>query len=268
MGIDIGATKTLFAVFDESGQVLLEHKIKTPQEYDQFMAEIDSALAKELSQFKFSYCCCAVPGWIDFKSDIVVAFGVLPWSNVPIRKDLAELMPNTTVLVHNDAKLAGLSEAKLLGTQYKKVMYLTISTGIGGGVIINGIIDPIFENFEPGQMLFEYEGQSKQWEDIASGRILKERYGKLASEIEDENIWKNFAQLVALGLEELLATIQPDAVVFGGGVGSHFEKFKDFLEEDLNSINNPLVPIPPLVKAHRPEEAVIYGCYDYIAQNL
>jgi predicted NBD/HSP70 family sugar kinase len=65
----------------------------------------------------------------------------------------------------------------------------------------------------------------------------------------------------------LLATIQPDVVVVGGGVGAHFEKFQPFLEEALKKINNPLVPVPPLLKAQRPEEAVIYGCYEYIVQN-
>jgi hypothetical protein len=35
----------------------------------------------------------------------------------------------------------------------------------------------------------------------------------------------------------------------------------------LDKFNNPLVPIPPVVKAKRPEEAVIYGCYEFIKQN-
>jgi hypothetical protein len=50
-------------------------------------------------------------------------------------------------------------------------------------------------------------------------------------------------------------------------VGAHFEKFQPFLEEALKKINNPLVPVPHLLKAQRPEEAVIYGCYEYIVQN-
>jgi predicted NBD/HSP70 family sugar kinase len=267
LGIDVGASKILFAVFDSSGKVITEHKIKTPQDYGSFKSEIANALGNELGQYKFSHACCAVPGWIDFKNGIAVSFGNLPWQNAPIQKDLEQLLPGAKILIHNDAKLAGLSEAHLLHGKYRKVLYLTISTGIGGGLIIDDVIDPDFANFEPGQMMFEYEGSSKQWEDIASGRVLKERYGQLASDIEDPAIWKAFSQLVALGLEELLATIQPEVVVFGGGVGAHFEKFKAFLEDDLNAIKNPLVPIPPLLKAQRAEEAVIYGCYDYIKQN-
>jgi len=267
LAIDIGATKTLFAVFDTAGQPVLEHKIKTVTEYQQFKIEVAAVLQNELGGYKFTNCCCAVPGWIDFKNAVAIAFGVLPWQNVPIKKDLEQLLPGTKILFHNDAKLAGLSEANLIHKRYRKVLYLTFSTGIGGGVIIDGVIHPEFYNFEPGQMVFEHQGRSQAWEDFASGKALYEKYGKLASEIDDDKIWKAYAKLIALGLEELLATIQPDVVIFGGGVGAHFEKFKEFLDEDLNANKNPLVPIPPIIKAHRPEEAVIYGCYDYIAQN-
>jgi glucokinase len=268
LAIDIGGSKTLFAVFEPGGKLAFEHKIETPRDYEQLKTAIGAVLRKELGQFHISNCCCAVPGWIDFKLGIAVGFGNLPWENIHIKSDLEELMPHVSVLIHNDAKLAGLSEANLLRETYRKVLYLTVSTGIGGGIIIDGYIDPDFANFEPGQMQFNYLGKPVMWEDFASGRSLKEKYGKLASEITDDKIWREYSQLIALGLEELLATVQPEVVVFGGGVGAHFEKFKDFLEEDLNAIKNPLVPVPPLVKAQRPEEAVIYGCYDYIRQNV
>lgn len=267
LAIDVGATKTLFAVFDTAGKVVLEHKIKTPEDYAQFKSQVSAALSNQLGKYKFSHCCCAVPGWIDFKNNVVIAFGRLTWQNIPIEKDLSLLMPDTKILFHNDAKLAGLSEARILHGEYRKVMYMTISTGIGGGIIIDDVIDPDFANFEPGQMQFEHDGKSQKWEAFASGKALFEKYGQLASDIEDPAIWKAFTQMIALGLEELLATIQPDVVVFGGGVGAHFEKFKSYLEDDLNAIKNPMVPIPPLLKAQRPEEAVIYGCYDYIKQN-
>jgi predicted NBD/HSP70 family sugar kinase len=268
LGIDIGGTKTLFAVFEPSGKLVLEHKIQTPTDYETLKTAIGAVVRKELGAYHFSHCCCAVPGWIDFKLGIAVGFGNLPWQNVHIRKDLEDLLPGVKVLIHNDAKLAGLSEALILHEHYRKVLYLTVSTGIGGAIIIDGFIHPDFANFEPGQMKFEFNGQPTDWEDIASGRVLAQRYGKRASELTDPTSWKEYSQLLAIGVEQLLATVQPEVVVFGGGVGAHFEKFKDYLEADMNINKNPLVPIPPLVKAHRPEEAVIYGCYDYIRQNV
>ena len=267
LAIDMGATKTLLAVFEVGGQVVCEKKIKTNPDYRQFKSDLEAEL-KELGQFKFTYCCCAVPATIDFETGVAVAFGNESWQNVPIQADLQVLLPGVKILIHNDAKLAALSEAILLHKKYKKVVYLTISTGIGGGVITNDIIDPDFVNFEPGQMVFEHDGKTQKWEAFASGKAFKERYNKLASEINDPAVWQEYVRTLVVGFEDLLATIRPDAVVIGGGVGAHFEKFQPFLEEELGKINNPLVPIPPLLKAQRPEEAVIYGCYDYIKQNV
>jgi glucokinase len=268
LAVDIGGTKVLLAVFASDGQPVTEHKIPTPKDYPELISAIASALKNELGGFSFSHACVAVPGWIDFENGIARNFGNLPWENVAIREDFERLVPGIKVLLHNDAKLAGLSEARFISDQYRKVLYLTVSTGIGGGIIIDNKIAPDFENFEPGQMKLEHEGQLTDWEDFASGRALVAKYGKRASELQDPVSWKEFAGLISLGLEVLLATVQPQVVVIGGGVGTHFEKFKDFLEEDLNASRNPLVPIPPLIKAHRPEEAVIYGCYEYIRQNI
>jgi len=268
LAIDVGATKTLFAVFDKSGEVICECKIKTNPNYEQFKAGIAQEAAELAKEFSFSHCCLALPTrYSNITRSSVDHFGNLPWVNVPVIKDLESLLPDTKVLYHNDAKLAGLSEAILLQGKYKKVLYMTISTGIGGGVITNGVIDADFANFEPGQMVFEHDGKTQTWEDFASGRALKERYGKLASEIDDPQIWREYANTLVIGLEDVLANVQPDAVIVGGGVGAHLDKFKSFLEEGLNKINNPLVPTPPLLKAQRPEEAVIYGCYEYIKQN-
>lgn len=267
LAIDVGGTKTLFAVFKPDGEQVCQNKVETPGNYDQFKDSLKRNI-EQLDKFKFSHACCAIPGRIDFEKGIGQDFGNLPWEDVPVLADLQAMLPDTKVLIHNDAKLAGLSETLLLKDKYKKVLYLTISTGIGGGVISDGNIDVDFANFEPGQMVFEHDGKLQQWEDFASGRALRQKYGKPATEIDDPAVWQEYVKLLVTGMEDVLATVQPDAVIIGGGVGAHFEKFKDYLVEELNDINNPLVPTPPLLKAQRPEEAVIYGCYDYIRQNL
>jgi predicted NBD/HSP70 family sugar kinase len=268
LGIDVGASKILFAVFEPGGKKVSEHKVKTPRDYQNFLAAIKQAVHVDLSSYHFSWACCGIPGWIDFKKGVAVGFGNLPWQNVPVKTDLQQQLTSINLLIHNDSKLAGLSEAVLVMDKYKKVLYMTISTGIGGGVIVDGKIAAGFENFEPGQMVFEYGGKPVQWEDIASGRTLKARYGKLASEINDPVIWQEYSKSLVIGFEDVLANVQPDVVIIGGGVGAHFEKFKSYLEEGLKQINNPLVPTPPLLKAQRSEEAVIYGCYEYIKQNV
>ncbi len=267
LAIDVGGTKTLLAIFNHSGELVDDYKLPTNKNYKDFIDELDQAINEKLSAHKFSACCVAIPGLVDPKTGSGLFFGNLSWKNVPVKKDLENILPRVSVLVNNDAKLAGLSEAVLLHGKYKKLLYLTISTGIGGGIITNGVIDPNYSDTEPGQMLFEHDGKLQKWEAFASGKALVERYGKKASEINDPLIWKSFSKNLAMGIYELLATFQPDAVVIGGGAGAHLEKFESYLKAELNEVQNDMVEIPPILKAKRPEEAVIYGCYEYIKQN-
>ncbi len=267
LGIDVGGTKTLFAVFSAGGKILKKNKILTHKNYAHFLKDAEKELESLVESKKVTAVCCAAPGRIDRKQGIGMDFGNLAWHNAPIKHDLKKLLPRASVFVENDANLAGLSEAILVHKKYKKVMYITVSTGIGGGIIIDGKIDEDFADFEPGQMVISHEDGLRKWESFASGSALKKRYGLLASEINDASIWRHYSQDLAVGLQELLAVVQPEVVIIGGGVGTHFEKFSAYLEGELYKLQNPLVNQPPIIKAKRPEEAVIYGCYDFIRQN-
>lgn len=267
LGIDVGGTKTLFAVFTKDGDVADQNKIATHRDYGHFLTDAKKVLGQLVTTREIRAVCCAVPGRVERRRGIAMDFGNLAWHNVPIKSDLKKMLPTANIYVENDANLAGLSEALLVQEKYKKVLYITVSTGIGGGIIINGKIDKDFEDFEPGQMVANHEGKLQKWEAFASGSALKKRYGKLASEINDASIWRSYSLDIAVGLQELLAVIQPEAVIVGGGVGSHFEKFSAYLEGELYKLQNPLVKNPPIIKAKRPEEAVIYGCFDFIKQN-
>jgi len=268
LAIDIGGTKTLLAAFDEHGRPVKEHRFKTGKKYSDFITQLQESLAEEFASFKFKACCCAVPGEIDHKTAVGLVFGNLPWKNVPIGRDLEKILGNIPILVENDAKLAGLSEDISLHEKYKKVIYLTISTGIGIGIIINGVIDADLADSEVGQMVLEHDGKLQKWEDFASGRALVARYGKKAKDINDPVIWEAFAANLARGINALLATIQPDAVILGGSVGNYFERFRPYLISELEKMENDMVKVPPILKAKHPEEAVIYGCYALIRQKI
>jgi predicted NBD/HSP70 family sugar kinase len=265
--IDVGGTKTLLAVFNHNGEIIDQYKLPTNKNYDRFIDETRQAVKEKLSAHEFKACCCAIPGIVDFKTGSGLSFGNLSWKNVPVKKDLEKTLTHVPIFINNDTKLAGLSEAILLHKKYSKVLYLTVSTGISAGLIINEKIDEVLATSEPGQMLLEHDGKIRIWEDFASGRALVRRYGKRASEIDDPVIWKSFSNNLALGIFELLATIQPEVLVIGGGVGAHLEKFKVYLNDKLEKMESDMVKIPPILKAKRPEEAVIYGCYEFIKQN-
>jgi predicted NBD/HSP70 family sugar kinase len=265
LGIDIGGTKTLVACLDDKGVITERSKFPTPQAYDVFLRELAKVIVN-LSTKEFIAVGMAVPGKLDREHGTAKAFGNLPWEDIPIKDDI-ERMVHAPVVIENDANLAGLSEAMLLKNTHDKVLYVTVSTGIGTGIISHQKIDPELADSEGGELLLEYGGRLQHWEDFASGRAIVKRFGKQAREITDEKTWRLIAHDLALGLADLIAVIQPDVIVMGGGVDSYFSRFAPFLQAELKKYETPLVPTPPILQAKRPEEAVVYGCYD-LAKSL
>lgn len=267
LAIDIGGSKTLIALFDHEGNVNEQVKFKTPDSYDAFKTTLADTVAK-IPTGKCKWAVVAAPGKIDRKHGVVETFGNLDWKNTPLQSDLEKIL-KTPVSLENDAKLGALSEALLVKDTYKKALYITVSTGIGGGLIINGKIDPKFADIEVGQMLLEHNGRLRDWEDFASGRAFYERFGKKVSEVseDDQQAWYWLARNLALGLLNLAATLTPDVIIIGGGAGAHLDRFKAQLDEQLKIYENPMFVIPPIIGAQKPEEAVIYGCYELGKQH-
>ena len=267
LAIDVGGTKTLLAAFSADGKVLHEYKIPTSQDYIQFKKDLAIAISSQFSGYSFTSVCCGLPGMqIDRAAGTVPSFGNLPWQNVAIKQDIQALFnPNIPTYIENDAKLAGLHEALLNKAQYHRVLYITLGTGIGVAFIENGVLDLSWSDEGGHDISIDQDGQTIGWESVASGHALVAKYGKTASEITDSSIWKSYAHNIALGLSGLIVKAQPDAVIIGGGVGQYLDRFKDSLTQELSQS---LAAVPPIVEADKPQEAVIYGCFDYIKQTV
>jgi predicted NBD/HSP70 family sugar kinase len=259
LGIDIGGTKTLVAVLDRNGVIQEQIKFPTPTDYAAWR-DLLAGIVDKFSTKNFIATGVGVPGRIDRKRGVGLDMGNLPWHHVPIKSDLEKLL-KCPVVVDNDANLAGLSEAMLL-KQYSRVLYVTISTGIGTGFIVDQQIEPAFADSEGGKMMLEHGSKIEEWEDFASGRAIFERYGKPARDIHDQTTWKRIAKDISIGLIDLIAVMQPQVIVLGGSIGTYYPRYKALLKERLERFETPLVPIPPIKQANRPEEAVVYGCYD------
>lgn len=259
LGIDIGGTKTIVATLDDRGVIQENIRFSTPPNYAEFLKELANTVV-ELSTKAFIAAGVGVPSKIDRSQGIAIAGGRLPWKNVPIQRDI-QAIAHCPTIIDNDANLAGLSEAMLL-KEFRRVLYITISTGIGTGYIVNQKIDPTMADSEGGYILLDHGGKLEQWEDFASGQAIVRRFGKRASEITDRNTWRTIAHDISLGIFDLVAVFQPDVVVLGGGVGAHYDKFKDFLNDYLKGYETPMLAIPPIKEAKRPELAVVYGGFD------
>jgi predicted NBD/HSP70 family sugar kinase len=265
LGVDVGGTKTLLAVLSNEGEVIERLKFPTPQDYSEFIGKLQATFA-QLEHQEFIAACVAIPGRLDRLKGLALQLGNLPWSNAPVRDDLSAAL-GLPVSIENDANLAGLSEA-MLHKDVAKVLYLTVSTGIGGGVVYNQMLEPFLIDSEPGHILIEYNGVPTKWERFASGKVLYDTYQRKAMDIgpEETAIWKEVAHKLVLGFFANMALLQPDMIIIGGSIGTYFDRYSSYLIEELSSLASDLVPLPKIVQAGRPEEAVVYGCYDLAKQ--
>lgn len=259
-GVDIGGTKTLLAALDDNGVILQKIRFETPKTYDEFVENFKAA-AKGLNVKDFRAGGVGAPGKIDPVRGCGIWFGNLSWEDVPLDHDIEKIL-NCPVVVKNDAKVAALSEAMLLKDRFSKVLYITVSTGIGFGLVIDQKIDDALSDRGGKDILVEHHGKLVPWESFASGRAIVERYGKKAAEITDEATWRAIVRDLMPGLLQLIAITEPEVIVFGGSVGTYFERYGDLLRTELARYDLPIKPLPDLRGAARPEEAVLYGCYD------
>ena len=260
LGIDIGGTKTLLAVFNDDGSMVESQKFPTPNAYDDFLKELTGNLT-QLKTKSFERCAIGVPGNLNREQGIALALGNLPWRNVTLRDDVQAIVTSPT-LIENDANLAGLAEAKMLVGRYTKVLYVTVSTGIGGTLYQNDEMIRALEDMEMGKMPLPFEGRIAYWENFAGGRSIVDRYKKMASELDDPKAWHEIAERLGYGLAIVCSILQPDAIVFGGGAGQYAEKFiphlQAYLKENLHVVVNPPQAMFP---AHYKDQSVIVGCY-------
>lgn len=267
LAIDIGGTKTLLASFSDNGELQKSVRYETPKEYPDFIAALEECYKDNDFSGDYQLCVAGAPGKIDRKNGIGLVFGNLTWQNVPLGSDIKQITGVETV-VENDANLAGLSEAMLVSKQYRKVLYVTISTGIGGILIIDKKMDPNLLDTEFGHMIFEYQGKLQKWQEFASGKALFKKFGMPAKDITDPSAWYVISRNIAIGLVNVLSTFNPDLVIIGGGVGSHYEKFKENLLTEIQIMASNMIVIPPIIQAQRAEEAVLYGCYELAKQRV
>ena len=261
--VDIGGTKILIAKMD-SGKIIGDSiKIKTPHDAAEAIERTVTAI-KELPGYEKAHCISiAAPGKIDRESRMLISCGNLPWTNIPIAQIISQELSLPTY-IENDANLAGLAEARMQHFSKGTTLYLTISTGIGSGVVVDNNLAPGLEQSEAGQMMIHYGGEFQMWEKFASGKILFELYEKKASDITDSAVWYRVSESLIHGIFPCIAAFQPDRIIIGGSIGTYFDRYSQLLITLLNEQNDSaVVEIPPIYGAKNAESAVLYGCYEY-----
>ena len=258
VAVDTGGTKTLVAIFDVDGALAGSQRFPTPPATDEYINQVSQAIDELTNGEAPSALSIAIPGLV--QDGVAKWCGHLDWTDFDVAGAFRSRY-DIPVLVDNDANLAGLAEARALDPLPRTVLYVTISTGIGTGVITDGQIDPALASSEGGHMMIEFDGHPQKWEDFASGSAIYQTYGRYARDIDDDATWHQIADRISRGFLAAIPLLQPDVIVFGGSIGTYFERYSDELTRLLTSQLPEHIPCPRLVQAVHPEEAVIYGCY-------
>ncbi|UTX51243.1 ROK family protein [Candidatus Saccharibacteria bacterium TM7i] len=267
VAIDTGGTKTLIAGYNERGAITTQYKFETPKKPSEYIDTLLTHLTALFGDKKITALSLAVPGIV--RNGVAVHCPNLGWNNFPIVRELkSALGPKLPIFLENDANLAGLAEARSFRTIPDSCLYVTISTGIGSGIIIDGKIDRGLANSEAGHALIEYDGVVREWESFASGQAVYKTYKKMAKDIKSKRTWMQIADRISRGFLAVIPILQPNVIVIGGSMGSHFEKYELFLNEKLKKHLPDMIAVPKIVQAKHPEEAVVYGCYYHALDQL
>ncbi len=146
IGLDIGGTKIAAAIADESGKTLTT--INTPTQAkkggDEVSAQIVSIIGELLkstrvNQKDLKNIVLGVPGQIaKSKGLIIIAPNIKGWENYPLQAKIQKHYPNVPIIIENDANCAAMGEL-YFGSEkeFKNIVFLTISTGVGGGIVVD-----------------------------------------------------------------------------------------------------------------------------------
>lgn len=264
--VDTGGTKTLVASFSEDGVLGEQIQFATPKTTTGYANQLRKTLVEAYKDQPVEAVVIALPGII--KDGIAIWCENLEWRNFDAGAALAGVLGDTPILIENDANLAGLSEARSLDPIPTSLLYVTVSTGIGTGIITHGHINPGLRYSEGGRSLVEYDGKVREWEDFASGKAIHTVYKKYARDITSRRSWSHIADRISRGFLAIIPFLQPETIVIGGSIGTYFERYEQPLLEILHKKLPPHIPTPTIIKAAHPELAVIYGCYYYALDNL
>jgi len=142
IGIDVGGTKVLGGVVDEAGKVLTTARKDTPRQGGSALTQTIANVAKELlEQHSVASVGVSAAGFVSSDRKTMLATpNIADWNGVDLDNQLTKLI-GLPVVIENDANAAAWGEAKFgAGKNQDHMMMLTVGTGIGGGIVVNGAL--------------------------------------------------------------------------------------------------------------------------------
>lgn len=287
IGVDVGGTNIRLAIVDELGNIVKvvkqrTRKVETPSGLvDQIVDMYHEIDAGEYHPIGMGV---GVPGPTQQSTGHVYVLSNLGLGSFNL-KDMLEARLNIRVVVGNDAKVAALAEGVLGAGQGAHVMqYITISTGIGGGLVIDGKLFYSSLGFsqEIGNMLVDKEGDQPNpsmsrgcLEGLCAGTAIVKAAKKNGLEVAHageffelaasgneiaKKLREEWIDNMARGIGTLVNVLEPDLFVLGGGVIQSSEYFLEDLRKKVNDFVFSQMKDKVVIKlAHFDQDAGIIG---------
>ena len=270
VGLDIGGTKIMVAAADREGNILRRVRTATSASLEEDLRNINSMIEETAAGEKISGMGAAIGGPLDWEHGIVSPLHQPDWRNVPL-KALMEEKWGCPFQVDVDTNVAALGEHRWGGVSAERFLYLTLSTGMGGGFLIDGKIyrgqggahpevghqSIHFRCSNPAAVQCEC-GAPDCLEALVSGNGIRRIYGKPAESLGSDE-WGEVAYNLGQGLRNMATFYAPDVIRIGGGVAvgggeSFIEAARQVMEDGLK-----LVPAPQVSLSHLGYETALKG---------
>ena len=245
LGIDLGGTKIALGVL-EGEELVYEARVATPGEGAEAVLQVMTAAAREaLAESPAAVTAVGVgsPGPIDYQTGVVTYAPNIPdFANVPVVEHLRQAL-GLPVFLENDANAAALAEHHLGAARgATNSFFVTVSTGIGGGVIVNNRVwrgahgqagELGHVTVLPGGPVCGC-GNRGCLEAVASGRALARdasyAYARPVETPQLFELWRGgeakaaalvagAAEYLGVALADVQKLLDPEVIVIGGGVG-------------------------------------------------
>lgn len=245
IGVDLGGTAIKLGLFLEDGTCLQTISVTTPQ--PAHPKPVVKAIATGINQLNIDSTCRAIglgiPGPTDTARRIARKSINLPgWDDVPVA-DWLEAQTKLPTILENDANCAAIGEAwRGAGRQFQDFILLTLGTGVGGGIFLNGQLFTgrygaagelglITLNSDGFPCRSGNRGSLEQYASI--GSILRQTgtdpavLGKLARQKDSAALefWQAYGRSLGAGLASSIYILTPEAVIIGGGISASAEFF-------------------------------------------
>jgi glucokinase len=262
IGLDIGGTKIMVAAADRQGNILRRARTATSAHLEEDLANINTMIGEVAGGEQILGMGAAIGGPLDWEQGIVSPLHQPAWRNIPL-KAMMESKWGCPFFVDVDTNVAAVGEYRWGGVRARRFLYVTLSTGMGGGFLIDGKIyrgqdgahpelahqSIHFRSSHPAAVQCEC-GAPDCLEALISGNAIRRIYGKAAEALSAAE-WEEVAYNLGQGLRNMAALYAPDVISIGGGVAvGGGEKFiqsaRNVMKEHLKLVPAPQVSLSRL----------------------